>query len=95
LIKSEDFQYRPEIPLLDEYFESREVIEKELERRGNASGEADAYSLGYRNNADLKQLWDAIRVKLRNNNDFDEIFDRYFENDTIDKKTWVNRSSYD
>ena len=95
LIKSEDFQYRPEIPLLDEYFESREVIEKELERRGNASGEADAYSLGYRNNADLKQLWDAIRVKLRNNNDFAEIFDRYFENDTIDKKTWVNRSSYD
>jgi hypothetical protein len=95
LIKSEDFQYRPEIPLLDEYFESREVIEKELERRGNAMGETDAYSLGYRNNADLKQLWDAIRVRLRNNNDFAEIFDRYFENDTIDKKTWVNRSSYD
>ena len=46
LIKSEDFQYRPEIPLLDEYFEAREAIEKELERRGNASGEADAYSLG-------------------------------------------------
>jgi len=95
LIKSEDFQYRPEIPLLDEYFEAREAIEKELERRGNASGEADAYSLGYRTNADLKQLWDAIRVRLRNNNDFAEIFDRYFENDTIDKKTWVSRSSYD
>ena len=91
LIKSEDFQYRPEIPLLDEYFEAREVIEKELERRGNASGEADAYSLGYRTNADLEQLWDAVRVKLRNNNDFIEIFDRYFENDTIDKKTWVSR----
>tara|TARA_R100001594_G_C4054357_1_gene265609 strand:+ start:7247 stop:12760 length:5514 start_codon:yes stop_codon:yes gene_type:complete len=91
LIKSEDFQYRPEIPLLDEYFEARELIEKELERRGNASGEADAYSLGYRTNADLEQLWDAVRVKLRNNNDFIEIFDRYFENDTIDKKTWVNR----
>ncbi len=91
LIKSEDFQYRPEIPLLDEYFEAREAIEKELERRGNASGEADAYSLGYRTNADLKQLWDAVRVKLRNNNDFIEIFDRYFENDTIDKKTWVSR----
>ena len=91
LIKSEDFQYRPEIPLLDEYFEARELIEKELERRGNASGEADAYSLGYRTNADLEQLWDAVRVKLRNNNDFIEIFDRYFENDTIDKKTWVSR----
>ena len=91
LIKSEDFQYRPEIPLLDEYFEVRELIEKELERRGNASGEADAYSLGYRTNADLKQLWDAVRVGLRNNNDFIEIFDRYFENDTIDKKTWVSR----
>ncbi len=95
LIKSEDFEYRPELPLLDEYFEAREVIEKELERRGNASGEADAYSLGYRSNADLKQLWDAIRVKLRNNNDFIEIFDRYFENDDIDKKTWVSRSSYE
>jgi hypothetical protein len=91
LIKSEDFQYRPEIPLLDEYFEARGLIEKELERRGNESGEADAYSLGYRTNADLKQLWDAIRVTLRNNNDFVEIFDRYFENDDIDKKTWASR----
>ena len=91
LIKSEDFQYRPEIPLLDEYFKARGLIEKELERRGNESGEADAYSLGYRTNADLKQLWDAIRVTLRNNNDFVEIFDRYFENDDIDKKTWASR----
>ena len=91
LIKSDNFQYRPEIPILDDYFDAREIIEKELERRGNASGEADAYSLGYRDNADLKQLWDAIRVSLRNNNDFAEVFDRYFENDDIDKKTWVSR----
>ena len=91
LIKSDNFQYRPEIPILDEYFNARELIEKELERRGNESGEADAYSLGYRDNADLKQLWDAIRVSLRNNNDFAEVFDRYFENDNIDKKTWVSR----
>ena len=92
LVKSDDFQYRPEIPLLDEYLEARELIEKELERRGNASGEADAYSLGYRSNADLKQLCDAIRVKLRNNNDFIEVFDRYFENDDIDRKTWASRN---
>ena len=91
LIKSDDFEYRPEIPILYEYFEARESIEKELERRGNSIGETDAYSLRYRGNADLKQLWDAIRVTLRNRPDFAATFDRYFENDEIDKKTWVSR----
>ena len=91
LIKSDDFAYRPEIPILYEYFEARESIEKELERRGNSIGETDAYSLRYRGNADLKQLWDAIRVTLRNRPDFAATFDRYFENDEIDKKTWVSR----
>jgi hypothetical protein len=92
VIASEDFAYRPEMPQLEEYFEARETIEQELDRRWKASGDADNASLKNRNNQDLEDLWDAIRTDLRNNPQFSPIFDRYFESDNIERNTWMVNS---
>ena len=92
VIVSEDFAYRPEMPQLEEYLEAREAIEQELDRRWKASGDVDNASLKNRNNQDLEDLWDAIRVSLRNNPQFSAIFDRYFESDNIERNTWMVNS---
>ena len=76
---------RGDIQILKDYMDDRQTISQELENRRKAGGSA---SLSSTKNQDLAEMWEYIRMDYRQIIEFQDIFDHYLNQDSVDETTW-------
>ena len=83
------FERRPDIRLIRDYVNQRDLISRELERREEESGNPELGLLGSDDNYDLKELWLRFRLRIAQEPDFASVFVRYFDrDDSITRSSW-------
>ena len=84
----EGLMVKPSTELILHYFKIRGGVEQELIRR--FSEENGSLSLEANSNSDLKLFWENNKEFMGQMPGFSEIYDRFFENDSIPKQSFVS-----
>lgn len=78
---------RPSTRHVIDYLRVRVQVQRELERRRDELGMSD--NIAARENSDLQEWWDIRKYEMGGRPEFSEIFNRYFERDTLAPSTFV------
>jgi len=78
---------RPSTRHVIDYLRVRVQVQRELERRRDELGMSDNIAAG--ENSDLQEWWDIRKYEMGGRPEFSEIFNRYFERDTLAPSTFV------
>ncbi len=78
IVASEDFAYRPEIPVIEMFLNLHDSIGQEMVTRANIESNSNYLLLSYKKNDDLRQRWEIGLLSILRYPDFGPIYDRYF-----------------
>ena len=78
IVASEDFAYRPEIPVIEMFLTLHDGIGQEMVTRANIESNSNYLLLSYKKNDDLRQRWEIGVLSILRYPDFGPIYDRYF-----------------
>jgi len=87
IIADPDFAYRVELPVVEMFISLHDSIGFEMLNRAEATKDDKYLRLSYKENQDLRQMWDVGVLQVLQYSDFGNIYDRYFSNmDSISTK---------
>lgn len=91
-LQDEQLLQRPSTRHVIEYFDLRMYVQTRLQER-KAEGGSD--NIGNKSNEDLLLYWEQAKAELSLIPEFSAIYDRYFERDSLDRKTFVDDDAFE
>jgi hypothetical protein len=91
-LQDEQLLQRPSTRHVIEYFDLRMYVQTRLQERESEGG---SDNIGNKSNEDLLLYWEQAKAELSLIPEFSAIYDRYFERDSLDPRTFVDDDAFE